>query len=199
MKITITFPTEQDRVLYSKQFGSTFTSDYLSDSRKLIVEQDGNSASLFVLNDDFNRLGEEYIRGHVALKYSKAFNEWYVSLSQNDYYNDLGRNPIKEIIVEFVGIQKQTGMEIYRAINGGTYYLREVSAKNDFSKWSVCGKKVTDENARVVRPNLVFICKGQKEKVMYDEWNGVAAYDQLPSGERLHNKCFLDAAFIRFI
>ena len=114
MKITITFPTEQDRVLYSKQFGPTFTSDYLSDSRKLIVEQDGNSASLFVLNDDFNRLGEEYIRGHVALKYSKAFNEWYVSLSQNDYYNDLGRNPIKEIIVEFVGIQKQTGSDDIR-------------------------------------------------------------------------------------
>lgn len=142
---------------------------------------------------DVIRLGEDYIRAHADIYYSKFFEEWYVNISENDFHNDPQKNPEKEIPVQFVGLQRGTGMEIYRS--GESYFLREVSSRKNFSKWFVCGKSVRRDDGYEARANLIFNCEGQKEKVMYDDWNGVAAYEKTREGEELHNKHFLDNFF----
>lgn len=96
--------------------------------------------------------------------------------SQNSRYNDLGRNPEKVIKVMFVGIEDGTGREVYRGVETQRYYLREVHAHQLFAKWYLCGERRVPEDGREPRPNLVFQLGDQTEKVVYDDWNGVAAY-----------------------
>lgn len=59
---------------------------------------------------------------------------------------------------------------------GRQYYLREVHAHQLFAKWYLCGERRVPEDGREPRPNLVFQLGDQTEKVVYDDWNGVAAY-----------------------
>ena len=40
----------------------------------------------------------------------------------------------------------------------------------------MCGERRVWEDGREPRPNLVFQLGDQTEKVVYDDWNGVAAY-----------------------
>ena len=40
----------------------------------------------------------------------------------------------------------------------------------------VCGGRRVPEDGREPRPNLIFQLGDQTEKVVYDDWNGVAAY-----------------------
>lgn len=96
--------------------------------------------------------------------------------SQNSWYNDLERNPEKVIKVMFVGIEDGTGREVYRGIETQRYYLREVYANQRFAKWYLCGERRVPEDGREPRPNLIFQLGDQTEKVVYDDWNGVAAY-----------------------
>lgn len=56
------------------------------------------------------------------------------------------------------------------------YYLREVHAHQLFAKWYVCGERRVPEDGSEPRPNLIFQLGDQTEKVVYDDWNGVAAY-----------------------
>lgn len=76
----------------------------------------------------------------------------------------------------FVGIEDGTGREVYRGVETQRYYLREVHAHQLFAKWYLCGERRVPEDGREPRPNLVFQLGDQTEKVVYDDWNGVAAY-----------------------
>ena len=86
-----------------------------------------------------------------------------------------GCNVEYEDCVKFVEVEAGTGRQVYRG-EDGRYYLREVSRREPFAKWYICGKRRVFEDGSEPRANLIFECGGQKEKVRYDDWNGVAAY-----------------------
>lgn len=175
MKIEVTVPTEQD---YDEYRISGLNAEACLDGRvKLICEDDsGHRATSFMMKDMFERLGLEYIKQHSELRYSHFGDIWYLNCSQNDWHNNLTRNPEKVIKVQFEGIEEGTGREIYRGIETKRYYLREVSRREPFAKWYVCGTRRVPEDGNEPRPNLIFQFGEQQEKVRYDDWNGVAAY-----------------------
>ena len=66
--------------------------------------------------------------------------------------------------------------EVTGFCHNGRYYLRDVSNREPFAKWYICGKRRVFEDGNEPRANLIFQCGEQQEKVIYDDWNGVAAY-----------------------
>ena len=175
MKIIVTTPTSQD---YEKFSSAGMNAEAcLVDRVKLICQDDaGHVAESFMKQDEFDRLGLAYIEQHAKLEHSEVCDEWFMKCSQNSWYNDLEHNPEKVIKVMFVGIEDGTGREVYRGVETQRYYLREVHANQLFAKWYVCGERRVWEDGREPRPNLVFQLEDQMEKVVYDDWNGVAAY-----------------------
>lgn len=176
MKVKFSKPNEND---YKK-----FTDAHLCASSCLegrikitVKDDDGNTAELFVKKEELDRLGEDYICSHITMQYSSYFREWFAKLSQNDYYNDTERNPEKVIVVKFEGIEGGTGREVYKGIENERYYLRENHfPRKNFAKWLICGKYRKTDDGYEPRANLIFECNGQREKVRFDDWNGVAAY-----------------------
>lgn len=175
MNVEFTKPTAYD---YRKFEDALTSADCLNGRVKIVLTDDeGNTAELFVEQKDVDRLGEDYIRSHISMYYNKVLCGWFAKMSENDYYNDQKRNPEKVITVKFCGIERGTGREVYRDVETKRYYLREnFYPRETFAKWYICGKwrKVDDGNEP--RANLIFECNGQREKVRYDDWNGVAAY-----------------------
>lgn len=177
-KITISFstPTQPDMDSFT---GSGMDID-LSIHTKLNIENEaGDHATLFVTNDEVEKLGHSYIKDHVTMTYNKWLDTWFAFLSHNDFHNDLNRNPEKVIKVDFVEVEANTGREVYKGIETGRYYLREVSSREPFAKWLVCGKHRKQDDGSEPRANLIFQCGDQQEKVIYDGWNGVAAYESV--------------------
>lgn len=149
----------------------------LSDRIKISVSDNrGHSGYCYMKKADVKRLGMEYIKDHTHLNYSVFLEEYSVTVPENDYYNDLSRNPEKVIPVSFAGIEDGTGREIYKNLETGCFYLREVSRTEPFAKWFSCGKRLKTDGGNELRPNLIFQFKDQTEKVTYDDWNGVCAY-----------------------
>ena len=182
-------PTDYDR----KKFEDAKMSGDCLDGRIKITakDSDGNIAELFVENEVVDRLGEDYIRSHVKMHYNKVLCEWFLNLSQNDYYNDEHRNPEKVIKVEYLGDEGGTGREVYKGIETGRYYLREnYYPRERCARWYICGKRRTPDDGDEPRANLIFECNSQREKVRYDDWNGVAAYSDL------FNEKFTEAAHL---
>ncbi len=153
--------------------------EYMTQEHSKIVVKDDEGHESYVLfpTRTLEEVGLDYVKTHAELKYSKSLELWYVNIPLNDYYNDMERNPEKEIPVKFVGIQDGTGREIYRSDNG-KYYLREnFYPRENFAKWYICSKREpSGDDGDEPRPNLVFCHNGQKERVRYDDWNGIAAY-----------------------
>ena len=175
MKIIVMTPTSQD---YEKFSSAGMNAEVcLVDCVKLICQDDaGHVAESFMKQDEFDRLGLAYIEQHAKLEHSEVCDEWFMKCSQNSWYNDLEHNPEKVIKVMFVGIEDGTGREVYRGVETHRYYLREVHANQRFAKWYLCGERRVLEDGREPRPNLIFQLGDQTEKVVYDDWNGVAAY-----------------------
>ena len=162
MKVFFTSPTKQDQ----KEFEDAGLNVSLLDGRVKIVAVDDDShvGVLFMEQKDYERLGEDYIRKNVSMQFSK--------------FTDQAKNPDKIIPVRFVEIEEGTGRQVYRG-EDGRYYLREVSNREPFAKWYVCGKRRVFEDGGEPRANLIFQCGEQQEKVIYDDWNGVAAYSDM--------------------
>lgn len=135
-----------------------------------------HEAVMYVRKETVDRLGMRYIADHVVIYYSDVCKSWFGKFSENDFHNDLQRNPERVIPVVFSGIDEYTGREVYRGIEFERYYLREVSAREPFAKWYVCGKRRMPDDGDEPKPNLIFQLGNQYEKVTYDDWNGVAAY-----------------------
>lgn len=146
MKIEVTVPTEQD---YEEYRISGLNAEACLDGRvKLICEDDsGHRATSFMMKDMFERLGLEYIKQHSELRYSHFGDIWYLNCSQNDWHNNLTRNPEKVIKVQFEGIEEGTGREIYRGIETKRYYLREVSRREPFANGTFVGLAVFPRTA----------------------------------------------------
>ena len=166
MKITVAVITPQD---YEKFNAVGMNAEAcLADRVKLIYQDDaGHVAESFMKQDEFDRLGLAYIEQNAKLEHSEVCDEWFMKCSHN---------PEKVIKVMFVGIEDGTGREVYRGIETQRYYLREVYANQRFAKWYLCGERRVPEDGREPRPNLIFQLGDQTEKVVYDDWNGVAAY-----------------------
>lgn len=177
MKIEVTLPTTQD---YIDMNATGMNAEVcLRDRVKLLCQdEDGNTACSFMKKDEFDRLGLAYIEQHAILEYSKVCGQWFMRCSQNDWYNDLERNPEKIIVVRFVGYDETTGREVYRGVETRRYYLREPSRRELLAKWYVCGSRRMQDDGDEPRPNLIFRHGNQEEKVVYDDWNGVAAYKE---------------------
>lgn len=187
MNFTFSQPTENDY----REFTEVQLNASCLDGRIKVTATDdeGHSAYLFIEQERIDRLGKDYICSHITMYYSKALCGWFLKLSENDYYNDLERNPEKVIHIKFDGIEGGTGREVYKGIETGRYYLRENHfPRETFAKWYICGKRRMPEDGNEPRANLIFECNGQREKVRYDDWNGVAAYGDT------FNKDFSEAA-----
>jgi len=176
VKTTFTSPSTQD---YERFAACGLDAAACLDGRtKVIFENsDGNIAMLFIDQQTYDRLGEEYIAEHTTLRYSESLEEWTATLSQNDYYNDTERYPELLIEVEFVGVLNEDGSEIYRNRNSRKrFYLRQVAAREPFARWLGCNGRPKLDDGSELRANLIFSNNGQTEKIRYYDWNGVAAY-----------------------
>lgn len=175
MKVMFDVITPKDRAAFIED---GFDAGILDDRIKVTAEDaDGNRAYTYMQQRQVEKLGLDYIRSHLTMEFSTFFGEWFIKVSENDYYNDLQRNPEKVIPLEYIGNENGTGREIYRGLQSGKYYLREnFYPRENVSKWYICGKQRRPDDGTEARPNLIFACNGQMEKVRFDDWNGVAAY-----------------------
>lgn len=174
MKIKFSAPTEYDY----REFEDTLSRSCLDGKIKITATDDeGHTGELFIQQECMDRLGADYIKSHIEIYYNKTLCGWFLKLSENDYYNDIERNPVKVMQVKFEGIEGGTGREIYKEIETEKYFLRENHfPREKFAKWYVCGKRRISDDGYEARANLVFECNGEQEQVKYDDWNGVAAY-----------------------
>lgn len=144
---------------------------------KVTVEDGGKTGCVFMERETVERLGENYIAAHATLE--RCFDDYRVLVSQNDYYNDLQRNPERVIPVRFVKTENGTGREIYRGLENDRYYAREVYfPRESCAKWFCYGGNANAGDGYLPRPNIIFECDGQREKVIYDDWNDVMAYSE---------------------
>lgn len=173
MIVSFSSPTDRDKKEYVL---IGMRPSCLDDKVKITaIDDDSHVGVLFMGLDTYMRLGEDYIRENAKLQHYSSMDMWCLEVSQNNYYNDQARNPDKIIPVKFVEVEMGTGQQVYCG-EDGRYYLREVSRREPFAKWYICGKRRVFEDGSEPRANLIFECGGQKEKVRYDDWNGVAAY-----------------------
>lgn len=87
------------------------------------------------------------------------------------------RNPPKTIDVEFVCDMDGECTEIWRRLDTGGYLIRKL-CNEPFARWLTChecGASWMDGNC--IRPNVTFRNGTQTETVLYDDWNGTAAYN----------------------
>lgn len=174
MDVTFSRPTEYD---YRKFMDAFTDASCIADRVKITAREGGHTAELFVEKSVVERLGHEYIRNHITVYYNNSLCGWFAKLSENDYYNDPERNPEKVIRVQFCEVESSTGREVYKELDTGRYYLREnCFPRETFARWLICGTRRTMDDGSEPRANLIFECGGQREKVRYDDWNGVAAY-----------------------
>ncbi len=174
LNLTFTMPTADD----IQRTISLFGSNLMEGNIKIIAtDDDGHTAELFRLKEVVEQIGEEYIRSHAFLKYNTTLNKWLLLYSMKDYHNDTERNPETVIKVEFCEIEPNTGREVYKGIDTEYYYLRENHYPREFSAtWYVYDKRCAFEIVDKARPNLIFEYNGEREKVRYDDFTGVAAY-----------------------
>lgn len=146
--------------------------------RKAVVftDDDGHTGILFMKNDEIEMMGEEYIATHSKLEYSRFCEEWFATVSQNDYRNDPARNPPKTIDVRFVEMMNGVYAEIWREADGGRYFMRQ-RFNEPFARWLTCYKTQYGwEDGACIRPNITFRHGQQTETTRYDDWNGSAVY-----------------------
>lgn len=143
-----------------------------------VSDQLGHEGITYMEITEFNKLGIDYIRSHAALEYSEVCDEWFVKISQNDYYNNLERNPSKCVAVRFIEMKCGENTEVWQDASSGQYYLRML-CNEPFARWMTCGGRSTRwEDRSEIRPNVTFMntANGEIETVRYNDWNGTAAY-----------------------
>ena len=168
--------TEKDRTEYPDY------PEVLDNRTKVTVADDeGHSGYVYLENTKIEKLGKPYIERHVSLfrdPFPKIGTDYgyFVNMSEDDFYNSLDQNPRKEILVKFIEIEPETGREVYKGIESGRYYVRDVSCREPFAKWLICGKRRAVDDGNEPRANLVFVHGKEQEMVRYHDWSGVAAY-----------------------
>ena len=170
MKVKFEPITEADR----KEYKDINT---LNNRTKLIViDDDGHKGFTFIENSEIELFGKDYISLHVSLQYSKPLEDWFVVFNRDEFFNDLTRNPLRPIRVEFVEIENGTGREVYRGVINKRYYLRENHRDENVAVWAVCGKRRQVDDGDMPRANILFEHGKQLELVTYHD-GVVAAWD----------------------
>ena len=121
----------------------------LAEQKAVVFTDDaGNTGKLYMKEEDVELLGEQYIAENSKMEYSEVCKEWFPSVSWNAYKNDQTRNLMRKLCNE------------------------------PFARWLTChecGASWMDGNC--IRPNVTFRNGTQTETVLYDDWNGTAAYN----------------------
>lgn len=168
-----TEPTQEDQSSFNT---AGFNVDIFDRVKVTVTDWQGRSAHTFIKRTDIERLGLEYIKDHVVIKHNETFDSFYVIFSENDFYNNLERNPKRVVNLEYKGYDHFECAEVYFCREDGRYYGRQPSSREDFARWLTFGRRMTYSGGHPVRPNTEFVYKGQSEVVTYDDWNGAAAY-----------------------
>lgn len=113
----------------------------------LCQDENGNTAEAYIKQEEIKHFGLDYILEHAYLEHFQACNMWIFRYSKNEWYNSETRNPARVIELSFQGIEEGTGREIYRGTETKRYYLREVTARQSFSKM-VCMREPTHVRRR---------------------------------------------------
>lgn len=154
------------------------SADIVLTERKAVVftDEDGHSGVLFMKVEDIELLGENYIVENSRMEYSEFCGMWFPKVSWNAYKNDQTRNPPKTIDVEFICELDGERTEIWRRLETGGYLMRQL-CREPFARWLTCRKcQERWEDGNCIRPNITFRHGEQTETVLYDDWNGTAAY-----------------------
>ena len=149
MKVEIRDITKEEAVPYGDN------ADIVLAERKAVVFTDdaGNTGKLYMKEEDVELLGEQYIAENSKMEYSEVCKEWFPSVSWNEC------------------------TEIWRRLDTGGYLMRKL-CNEPFARWLTChecGASWMDGNC--IRPNVTFRNGTQTETVLYDDWNGTAAYN----------------------
>lgn len=163
-----------------------FNLPLLTSTRKAVTftDDEGHNAVAYIENEKLERLGLDYIASHATLEYSEVCNEYFLKLSENDYYNDPERFPPKLITVEPFGRALSNGEQIFRDLafrpesRKRRYYVRVESSNEPFAKWYTATSR--GDLLASVRSNVTFVNakNGQYETVTYDDWNQHAVYEK---------------------
>lgn len=175
--VSFSEPTEQD----GQAFAAVGFHIDLSSRVKVEARAEGGSPApygfCFMERERVERLGERYVAEHAKLVWMDSFDEYQLEVSQNDWYNDLSRNPERVISVRYFGQESGTWRELYRD-GDGVYYAREVFyPRENCAKWYIYGRSNTGDGS-CPRPNTIFRHNSQDEKVLFDDWNGTMAYSE---------------------
>lgn len=176
--VKIDDPTQYDQ----EEFSAIGLNIDLSNRVRIYVQYNDRDrtecAKTFMERDTFERLGVDYIVAHAELHTSSVVG-YVVHISQNDYWNDMARYPETIVPVTFIGTEDGTGRELYRSAAGRgkvIYYAREVYyPRENCAKWFCYGARNSGDGWRP-SANTIFDNHGHREKVRYDDWNGVMAY-----------------------
>ena len=79
-------------------------------------DSEGNVGILYLTPEFIERLGLGYISSHCKMEYSELFKQWFVTISEDDYYNDPVRNPPKTIQVNFVCEKEGEQTEVWKNV-----------------------------------------------------------------------------------
>lgn len=172
VRVRFSEPTPEDIQAYADD---GFNIDF-SERVKVTVTDEHSEASgyCFMKRENVERLGKQYIADHATLE--PFFDGYRVIVSENDWYNDLRRNPERVIVVSYVGQECGTGRELYKDEDGNRYAREVYFPRESCAKWYCYGKDRSASDGWHPRPNTIFEYDGRREKVTFDDWNNVMAY-----------------------
>ena len=175
MTVQITEPTQADIQPFLDQ---GFNIDFSDRVKITATKSTGETGYCYMQRETVNRLGERYIADHAVLEWQNSIEEYGLFVSQNDWYNDLQRNPERVIPVRYVGQEDGTWRELYQDDDGNRYAREVYYPRENCAKWYCYGKDRNASDGWHPRPNTIFEHNGQREKVTYDDWNNVMAYSE---------------------
>ena len=176
MKITVYNLEESDYQIYTD---AGFNRSVLTGRKRVRFEDEqGNVGISYVLETDIEKAGLSYLAENTNMEYSAVTNKWVPTISWNAYMNDPERNPPKTVDVQYVETMTGEDTEIWKRLDGKGYLMRQL-CREPFARWLTCDKKQwgwCDRNN--LRPNITLRNGDQTETVLYDDWNGTAAYSE---------------------
>ena len=143
------------------------------------VDEKGHKGTCYFENSKLEKLGRAYIEAHCTLESNVLCGEemWNVRISEDNYYNDVEKNPPKIVDVVFVSNKSGEDTEIWQKIDGDRGYLLRILCNEPFARWMTCDGPETGWRDRAnVRPNITFRNGKETETITYKDWNGLAAY-----------------------
>lgn len=176
LKLTVYNLEESDYQLYTD--AGFNRSILLGRKRVRFEDEQGNVGISYVLETDIEKTGLPYLAENTEMEFNRVTKEWIPTISWDAYMNDLKRNPPKTVDVQFVETMTGEDTEIWKRLDGKGYLMRQL-CREPFARWLTCDRKQggwLDGNN--LRPNITLRNGDQTETVLYNDWNGTAAYSE---------------------